>query len=693
VGSTLKVTVRAPVRGRSGYRGRRRSWMRASSKIGSASDCGRGRTGLANSASTDSLHCVTVDNDPAELPDEQDLDSESGADLDDETRITGERVPKALVSPPPESTKPAPHIRKVWFRNFKGFEQFEVHLGRFNVLAGANNAGKSTLLQGIDLFYSLLKVHAAGDRVRDRGKLLNPAILPVATPKDLFYHGITRRRNTNVPAIVGAEFDNGTKVEFGVRSIFGSINSRIESQEEIGEDTFSALLAHPAVWVPSSVGIVRDEEYRTAARQRGLISAGRHNEVLRNLLVLLSQESPERFDQLQEILSQRFNARLAGVEFDGAFDQFVSADYANDEGTRHDLYSAGAGFVQVVQMLAFILTRDASVLLLDEPDAHLHSALQRVVVEILDEVAGTQQFQVVLSTHSKEIINFVDPSRLILIESGARAAESATYAVTPVTILKSLGMIDNVDAYALVSNRRCLFVEGTTDQAILGRFAATLEIRALTGDDRVVIVQTGGSDNEGHLQQLDVLEGVLGVKLNTLQIKDRDGRMAEVRTDQIASAKRPLHIFERDCIESYLIDPAVLRRVIEDVCGERGLQVSTSDNDVRNLIDEVCDDLRISATDRISQRYLVDEFARNDRRAGVAEANRQAREAVETAWPALETRLSILPGKTLLSKIRQVVQSTFGASFGNERLAEAFEKEEIAVEIVEILKAVADLPK
>jgi hypothetical protein len=119
--------------------------------------------------------------------------------------------------------------------------------------------------------------------------------------------------------------------------------------------------------------------------------------------------------------------------------------------------------------------------------------------------------------------------------------------------------------------------------------------------------------------------------------------------------------------------------------------ISTSDNDVRNLVDEVCDDLRIPATDRISQRYIVDELARNDRRAGVAEANRQAREVVEAAWPTLETRLSILPGKTLLSKIRQVVQSTFGASFGNERLAEAFRKEEIPGEIAGILKAVADL--
>ena len=44
--------------------------------------------------------------------------------------------------------------RRLWLRNFKGFVDFEVTLGEFNVLAGANNSGKSTILQGTDLLVS-----------------------------------------------------------------------------------------------------------------------------------------------------------------------------------------------------------------------------------------------------------------------------------------------------------------------------------------------------------------------------------------------------------------------------------------------------------------------------------------------------------------------------------------------------------
>ncbi len=69
----------------------------------------------------------------------------------------------SLVKPPPYSDADPSDVRRIWLRNFKGFEAFEVELGRFNVLAGANNSGKSTILQAVDLFYSLLKLHSNSD--------------------------------------------------------------------------------------------------------------------------------------------------------------------------------------------------------------------------------------------------------------------------------------------------------------------------------------------------------------------------------------------------------------------------------------------------------------------------------------------------------------------------------------------------
>lgn len=597
---------------------------------------------------------------------------------------------QAMVRPESHTSDRPPVIRKVWIENFKGYKKFEVSLGRFNVLVGANNAGKSTLLQAVDLVFALLKLHADNGRLSSSGRLLPPGVVPVATLRDLFYMGVWRVRNEYVPAVIGAEFSDGSKVEFGIRLLFGNGNSQVREQVGMSDRRLAALLSHPAVWVPSAVGIVRDEEYRTAARRTGLINAGRHNEVLRNLLVGLKRDEPERFDRLQGILKARFSGQLASVDFDESLDQFVSTDYASANGSQHDLFSAGAGFVQIVQLLAFVLSGSSSIVLLDEPDAHLHSSLQRVVIEILDELADSESFQVVLATHSKEIINFVDPTRLILIEDGASVAEPVGDAVTPMTILRAMGDIDNVDAYALVKNRRCLFVEGQTDLSILGRLAATIGNHSFTGDGRVVAVATGGVDKFDHVRQLDVLEQILGSTLHTLQVRDRDAMTDEDRATLIDRATRPMHVLELDSIESYLVNPNAIARVINEIAEERGMTLVVTAADIQVIAMDASSAMRDDTVDRIStklmeMRRLEGQFVQPN------VANPEARATLDEVWASLGGRQRFVSGKRLLAAVRAQVQTRYKVNFGNERLAEAFEPHEIPAELLSILERVAAL--
>lgn len=451
-----------------------------------------------------------------------------------------------------------------------------------------------------------------------------------------------------------------------------------------------ALLAHPIVWVPSAVGIVRDEEYRTPARREALLSAGRHNEVLRNYIVDLQTNRPERFDRLLEILSARFDATLEDVNFDESLDQFVSLDYRSGD-VRHDLFSAGSGFVQVVQLLLFVLSKDAGVVVLDEPDAHLHSSMQRIVVEILEEVARTQGFQVVMATHSKEIINFVDPSRLILVEAGASTAAPVDDVVTPMTVLKSLGSIDNVDAYALLQNRRVFFVEGQTDELVLGRMAAILGLQIFTGDDRVVCLAVGGADKFEHVAQLDVIEGLLDRRIATLEVRDRDARLPDRCASLVAESPRELYVWRRDSMESYLVEPTVIARTVNSILRERGKDESASTPAIEALIMDTCDTLRDETTDRVTDRLVTDAFRYDSERLGVKTANREARDVVADAWSTLEGRLQFASGKRLLAKMRSAMQTDYGVNFGNERLAEEFDQSELHPEIRDVLHRAASL--
>ncbi len=439
-------------------------------------------------------------------------------------------LPAAVASEPAGGQVVAPKIRRLWMRNFKGFEEFEVRLTDFNVLAGPNNSGKSTVLQAADLVFRLIGLHREGSGLAT-GRNISSAILPVAQLKDLWYGQRYRAANKFVPAVLGAEFDGGGLVEFGIIGPFGAATSKVLQNRGI-DAALELIASRPAVWVPSSVGVVRDEEFRPAARIAGLIFGGRHNEVLRNVILDL-QKRGEPFEELQRLLEKHFGGHLGDVHFDEALDQFVTATFAAKD-VQHDIYSVGAGFLQVVQLLSFVLSRDPGLILLDEPDAHLHSSLQRTVVDVLDDLSKSRGIQVVLSTHSKEIINYVDPSRLVLVERGARSASSSSEAAGQLTILQSLGEIDNVDAYTLVKNRRCLFVEGPTDVPIIERIAAKLGVSAFAGDDRVVIIAVGGAERFEHVEQLTVLENVLGGAI--LSLRDSRSRRSKRRVEGCGSS-------------------------------------------------------------------------------------------------------------------------------------------------------------
>jgi ABC-type lipoprotein export system ATPase subunit len=578
-------------------------------------------------------------------------------------------------------------LRRVWVRNFKGFQSFEISLGDFNVLAGPNNSGKSTLLQAADLLFRLIDLHRQGNELVE-GRLLPPALLPVARLRDLWYQRQYRSGNKFVQAIVGAEFDDSAKIEFGISGPFGAANSKLLQGKEFDPERLAELKKHPAVWVPSSVGIVRDEEFRPPARRQGLIADGRHNEILRNQLLAL-RELPEEDRELQEILSTYFGGSLGDVHFDQSIDQFVTAIYRS-ENVQHDLYSVGAGFLQVVQLLAFILVRTPTVVLLDEPDAHLHSSLQHTVIDVLDRLSKSRGMQVVLSTHSKEIINYVDPSRLILIERGSSSASSSGAAATQMTILQSLGEIDSVDAYALVRNKRCLFVEGRTDVPILERLASRLGMTPFVGDNRVVMVPVGGADRFEHVSQLDVLEAVLGAPMATFEIRDRDCRTDVDRARAVAEAVRPLHVLELDSIESYLVRPSVIARVVAAVESEGERRNSPSADDIEKLCVELTQELRDETFDRAATRFVTEQYRATHQHPAPAAMNKAARDLVDSCWSDLGSRLRIVSGKRLLASLRKRLQDEYSVSFGNRRLVEEFTAAEIPEELVRVLRQVSD---
>ncbi len=79
----------------------------------------------------------------------------------------------------------------------------------------------------------------------------------------------------------------------------------------------------------------------------------------------------------------------------------------------------GTSFLQVVQILSYMILYSPNLIILDEPDAHVHPNNQKKIIDILLEMRKEKNFQLIISTHSKHIIEHVSPiAKIIWVDNG-----------------------------------------------------------------------------------------------------------------------------------------------------------------------------------------------------------------------------------------------------------------------------------
>jgi len=220
-------------------------------------------------------------------------------------------------------------------------------------------------------------------------------------------------------------------------------------------------------------------------------------------------------------------------------------------------------------LLTFLHTRPASVLLIDEPDAHLHVILQDAIYSELRSVAMEQHSQLIIATHSEVIIDSVEPRELFAMFDGPRPiADNKERA----SLMQSLSILSNVDIVMAQDAPGIIYVEGHTDIAILREWARILNHKAydlltksLFWKPTVWESRLGacGVQARDHYDALQLVKpGIPG-----LMLLDGDCRV-EVPETPITGAGLQRIRWKRYEIESYLVHPAALRRFVENQVGK-----------------------------------------------------------------------------------------------------------------------------
>lgn len=386
-------------------------------------------------------------------------------------------------------------IDRLTIRNFKRFQEASFELGQNVVLIGPNNSGKTTALQALALWDIgfrewLDKRGTSTNRKKRVGVTINRRdLLSVPVPNanllwhDLHVRSITGRGNQqktqNIRIEIIAEgVSEGKKWEFGLEFDYSNeesiycrplkVNGGAETERMPVPDIRNRM---SVAFLPPMSGLA-DREY---LKQRGeigvLLGQGQTAQVLRNLChnIFHNSESLSNWDEIVTHIRSLFGIDLLDPHFHEATAE-ITIRYRERSGKEFDLSSSGRGLQQTLLLLAHLYSNPHTILLLDEPDAHLEILRQRQIYTLLTDVAKAQHSQVIAASHSEVILNEAATLGRVV----AFVGKPHLLANRGSQVLKSLKDIGFEDYYQAEQVGWVLYVEDATDLAILQAFARKL---------------------------------------------------------------------------------------------------------------------------------------------------------------------------------------------------------------------------
>jgi hypothetical protein len=201
------------------------------------------------------------------------------------------------------------------------------------------------------------------------------------------------------------------------------------------------------------------------------IGEGRTAEVLRNLCYRIATEraAKEEWQKLVERVREQFRVTLDEPRYIAERGE-IAMSYRDVGGARLDLSSAGRGLQQILLLLAYLQANPGAVLLLDEPDAHLEILRQRQIYQLVTAVAREQGSQVIAASHSEIVLGEAAGRDVVIAFVGNphRVGDRTSQ------VLKALKDIPFDHYYQAEQQGWVLYLEGSTDLAILHAFAGSL---------------------------------------------------------------------------------------------------------------------------------------------------------------------------------------------------------------------------
>lgn len=430
---------------------------------------------------------------------------------------------------------------------------------------------------------------------------------------------------------------------------------------------------------------------------------------IRGLLYALKKKNPTDFEDFKKRLLAIFteidDIDVVHNEEIGEFELRIREtmrDNGHSKSVPYDIRHTGQGMQSLVLMLAAILLLKPRIVLMDEPEVHMHPTLIRDFARYIKQLSADIQF--IMTTHSLVLMQEVGLDKVFLLTNEAKGVRvcPATAANGWQEAVQNLGYPVEAIHYAL-QPKVIVFVEGDSDKTYLLSFAAKAGYAHLINEKTVAFVSMQGKGDRYKLVNLiqklqkDVLSSPWLLILDRDEMKPED--IEEFRQKYFSRYLRRLHYLSKRQIENYLIDAAAIQKLVASKIKDDALRQQWAQTDVQELLLQLCEKQKEAIYENFATEAVINgtiiqtekirELVKQSGSRNIADfaaalnniifkksleigsiAN-SMRDFFEREWEA--NKLDMCDGRKLLKNLRQQIDAEFRVSFTDDEIIDAME--------------------
>lgn len=421
-------------------------------------------------------------------------------------------------------------ITRIIIEKFKSIDHLEIiPSGAFNVIIGENNIGKTSIFEAIHLWKMCYDQNLKRDKTGFYSTARNirfddMEFIRVYHDGDIFPAGCKYKDaecqivlEINCDSVVyslgfriakvSSINDAYLQVDYVDRTQFK--NFALKVCTELGKNLLSFIAINESRPIPN---IIAKEPYMYKNQVRDKIAKGKNNEVLRNQVL-----------SNIETIQTHINHVMGGNYIFSVSDK-DDKSYISLKVNGKDIFSYGSGFLQLTEIFASMeyLDPDIYILLIDEPDAHLHLRLQKKLIDEFRKITNSQLF---IITHNERFLEQVDESEILFIDD--KIKQSGILSKLPtgaknVALENLKGCLEQIDRLRYAS--KIIAVEGQTDIDFLKKMEPIYERLCGTVETAIAYLPMVGIDtlNAKLVTYSRVLKSIIQPTCKWIIIRDTD---------------------------------------------------------------------------------------------------------------------------------------------------------------------------